>query len=117
MITFMLGYIYAEKRKCKSPIFVAVLVLICFLIFAATFKSDGSRFAYFYDAKGMLAAILITFLVVELFRVLSNSKKLLIKLPKQVPPMVATGLSYIIPVFLTLLIVSTINTGAWAIGN
>ncbi|AKX34229.1 PTS system, cellobiose-specific IIC component [Spiroplasma litorale] len=117
MAAVMLGFIYAEKRGLKEPMFVAVFNLVLFLITAATFASSGKYFNYFYDSKGMLAAIIQTFLVIELYRFFANNKKLLIKMPKSVPPMVATGFSLLVPVALTLIIVSTINTGAWSIGK
>lgn len=115
MIVVILGWIYAQKRGLKEPVFVAVLNMVCFLIFAVVWNG-GTRFNYFFDSKGMLAAILITFMVVEIFRAISRNKKLLIKMPKQVPPMVATGFSLLLPVFLTLIIVSGINTAAWSVG-
>ncbi|WP_146637456.1 PTS transporter subunit EIIC [Spiroplasma clarkii] len=97
--------------------FVAVFNLVTFLITAATFRAEQARFNFFYDSKGMLAAIIQTFLVIEFYRILANNKKMLIKMPKQVPPMVATGFSLLIPVALTLILVSSINTAAWAIGE
>ncbi|WP_342268479.1 PTS transporter subunit EIIC [Spiroplasma endosymbiont of Aspidapion aeneum] len=117
MIALMLAYIYAEKINLKNPMFVGVFNLVLFMITAATFKSDSSKFNYFYDSKGMLAAIIQTFLVVELYKVFATNNRLLIKMPKQVPPMVATGFSLLFPVAIVFIIVSSFNTGCWAIGN
>ncbi|ASP28432.1 PTS system, cellobiose-specific IIC component [Spiroplasma corruscae] len=117
MIASMLGYIYAEKRGLKDPMFVAIFNLVLFLITAATFTSSGKYFNYFFDSKGMLAAIIQTFLVIELYKFFANNKKLLIRMPKSVPPMVATGFSLLVPVAMVLIIVSGINTAAWSIGK
>ena len=108
-VTFGVGYNFAKYLKC-SKIYAGAVSLASFLLLLP-FKTVKGQ-VYMPTAKlgsqGMIVAILTAFLATAIFAYLEN-KKITIKMPKQVPPGIATSFTSIIPSAASLLIFNTIR--------
>ncbi|MCE4052205.1 PTS sugar transporter subunit IIC [Bacillus sp. Au-Bac7] len=60
-------------------------------------------------AEGLMVGMLIAILAVEIFTFLMKFEKIKIKMPEQVPPMVASSFNSLLPVFLTTTIIAILG--------
>lgn len=108
-VTFGVGYYFANYLKC-SRIYAGAVSLSSFLLLLP-FKTEKGQ-VYMPTAKlgsqGMIVAILTGFLATVIFAYPEN-KKITIKMPKQVPPGIATSFTSIIPSAASLLIFNTVR--------
>ena len=104
IISFTLGYFYAEKLGLK-PLQNGVASMICFLLVAApktaVYFENGSFTGLSTDnlgATGMFVALIVGFVVVQINRICVE-KNIVIKMPDVVPPALAAGFSSALPLF------------------
>ncbi|MBE0344539.1 PTS sugar transporter subunit IIC, partial [Paenibacillus sp. 28ISP30-2] len=99
------------KRNGVSEITSGILAIICYILVVPSFVTmkaeDGTILktaglaTSALGAEGLLVGMLVSVLAIEMFTFLMNFEKIKIKMPDQVPPMVATSFNSLFPVFLT----------------
>ena len=72
-------------------------------------ESVSGIFSTSLGSQGLFTGMLVGIITVELFFVLFKFDRLKIKLPEQVPPQIAKSFEYLIPAFITVLIISLIG--------
>ncbi|WRK52528.1 PTS transporter subunit EIIC [Coprobacillaceae bacterium CR2/5/TPMF4] len=72
-------------------------------------ESVSGIFSASLGSQGLFTGMLVGIITVELFFVLFKFDRLKIKLPEQVPPQIAKSFEYLIPAFITVLIISLIG--------
>ena len=113
-VAFEIAYVFVRAYKPKTDAVMAgVISVASFGIVSHGFSGGNSMFM---GANGLLISIIVAFFSSWLFSKISEFEKLKIKMPKEVPPAIALGFSYIIPIFLTLVLVGVIDSVAYAIG-
>lgn len=103
---FHLGSYYERDNRNVRPISTALLSFISFMIFFPMFgTADGITVIATgnFGATGIFAAIFITILSVEVYRILVE-RNITIKLPEGVPPMVMDAFTALIPSSAVLLV-------------
>ncbi|MGL4589017.1 MAG: PTS sugar transporter subunit IIC [Mycoplasmatales bacterium] len=111
-VSFGLGY-YITKSRSVEPIFGGAIALASFFIVTPFFQTqeqwpkDSAVHLYRFGAQGMFVAIILSILVAEIYSYITN-KKLIIKMPEQVPPTVAKSFAAIIPGFIALMVATFI---------
>src|SRR5665648_927119 len=103
-IGYYLSSYYHKKDREVDPFSGALIALFSFLILYPVGVSDkGSAFipADNLGSTGIFAAIFVAIITVEIYRILIN-KKITIKMPEGVPPMVAGAFTALIPVFVSI---------------
>ena len=99
-ITYVLAGSYSMNKLNAM-----VCALISFLIVAAPFNTvEGARIipTTYLDAKGLFTAMLVAMISVEITRFLLK-KKLRIKMPESVPPMIAGQFESLVPIVVNVL--------------
>ncbi|WP_031542719.1 PTS sugar transporter subunit IIC [Mesoplasma photuris] len=107
--SFFIAWRWAALKDSQNPILAGLTGLASFLIITEVNP-------FFFDATGLLATLLISFITSQLFIIFERSKKIQIKLPSSVPPTVSKGFAALFPIVFVLLIVASLNTIAWSIG-
>jgi len=113
-LSFLVAYRFAETYKCaKSNIAVGLISLVCFLIVTPFVVPEDPYGAAslpmsWLGASGMFSAIVISFVVGNIFR-LCTKYNLAIKLPEQVPPMISAQFTALIPAALSMIFFGIIN--------
>lgn len=94
-VVISIAYIYTKKlnKPKASPLVGAILALSSFIIFMphtiAGKKEQIAGISFDYlGSKGIFVAMVVGLVVARIYVALSQNKKLLIKLPDSVPPMV-----------------------------
>ncbi|MCK5779580.1 MAG: PTS cellobiose transporter subunit IIC [Psychrilyobacter sp.] len=86
----------------------------------AVFHKDGGWMpvmdARFLDAKGLFAAIIGSFIAIEIYRFMAT-KKMVIKLPDSVPPAIAKSFELLTPIIAVILILQPINIWVQSTGK
>ncbi len=106
-IVFLVGYTFAEINNVKGPLNAGVLSLAAFIVFipqTVTVLNDageaaGTANALSYDyfgAEGIAVAMIVGLIFGKLYTILVE-KKIILKMPESVPPMVSGSLE---PVFI-----------------
>ena len=96
---YFLGDYYSHKDKDVSAIASAMVSMIAFLCFI-DFGNLSANFdwpSYILGSPSLFGGILISIFAVELYRFLIG-KKITIKMPEAVPPMIAAAFTSMIPV-------------------
>lgn len=109
-VTFGIAYYLAEKAGAKS-VFSGVISLSSFLLLMPFYVTDdGSAYIPIskLGAQGMFVAIIVGIIVGKLYSKL-ESTKIKIKMPKQVPPAIASSFEAIIPGFIVLFLFAIIR--------
>lgn len=108
--SYFLGEYYSHKNKSISPIVCGIVGMISFLCFI-DFMELSANFdwpAYILGAPSLFSGIIISIVSVEIYRWFIE-KKITIKMPEGVPPMVANAFTSIIPVTVNVLLFSFIG--------
>ncbi len=103
---YHLGSYYERDNRNVRPISTALLSFISFMIFFPMFgTADGITVIATgnFGATGIFAAIFITIMSVEVYRILVE-RNITIKLPEGVPPMVMDAFTALIPSSAVLLV-------------
>lgn len=104
---FGISYRLSEQYKIESPASVSLIAIIMFLMTASPIHTDNSGASLMSSANlgsaGLFAAMIIGLLTVEICRFIYD-KKLTIKLPESVPPLVQDSFAAIIPALINLVI-------------
>lgn len=101
---YNLGVFYNMSDDRVKPLSMSLVSLVSFLmLFPLTGLEDGSivMSAAHFDSNGIFPAIIVSIISSELYRLTVN-KNLVIKMPEQVPPMVAQSFASIIPAFVVI---------------
>lgn len=110
-VAFLLPYMIGKIRGLKDPVFAGLVGLGSFIIVTHTDK-------FFFDASGMLSAIIVTMIAAELFCWMVNSGKFSFKIKGgNIPEAIIKGFDIIIPVFITLLAVGMLDGLSWTVGK
>ena len=109
---YYLGAFYHKKDHNVSPIVSGVVGLASFLCFIdwAKLSENFDWPNYVLGSPSMFGAIFISIGAVELYRFLIG-KKITIKMPDSVPPMIANAFTALIPVTIVFVIASIIGMG------
>lgn len=117
LATIGIGYSYAREEKLHNKISAALVAMVSFLIISpqthTAFVNEGGRafrgFAFAnLGTAGMFLSMLTAILAVKIFG-WAVRKKLIIKLPEGVPPMVMDSFASLIPAAITILFFFVIN--------
>lgn len=102
-ISFMVAYNLAKSYDA-NPVSAAVLSFATYFTFVPQVNADawGNIGWQYTNATALFAAIIIAILSTELFRILSKSKALVIKMPEGVPPAVARSFAALLPSMIVL---------------
>lgn len=117
-ITFLIGAELGAKEN-DNIMFSGLLAVVALLTVTQSsmdiFKdgklveSVSGIFSASLGSQGLFTGMLVGIITVELFFVLFKFDRLKIKLPEQVPPQIAKSFEYLIPAFITVLIISLIG--------
>ena len=109
---YFLGSYYHEKDKDVNPVAAAMVSLVAFLSFIdfAELSANFDWPAYILGSPSLFGGILISIFSVELYRFLIG-KKLTIKMPESVPPMIAAAFTSMIPVSVVVVLSCIIGQG------
>lgn len=117
-ITFLIGAELGAKEN-DNIMFSGLLAVVALLTVTQSsmdiFKdgklveSVSGIFSASLGSQGLFTGMLVGIITVELFFVLFKFDRLKIKLPEQVPPQIAKSFEYLIPAFITILIISLIG--------
>ena len=102
---YFLGDYYSHKDKDVSAIASAMVSMIAFLCFI-DFGNLSANFdwpSYILGSPSLFGGILISIFAVELYRFLIG-KKITIKMPEAVPPMIAAAFTSMIPVSVVVVV-------------
>ncbi|AEE91779.1 PTS system, lactose/cellobiose family IIC subunit [Tepidanaerobacter acetatoxydans Re1] len=102
-----IAYVLAKEYE-MDPINSALSSVIIFLVASASFDKSGNLIIENLSAAGLFTAIIIGLVSVEVAR-LMEEKNMTIKLPEQVPPMVAAPFKSLIPLIVNILLFMGIN--------
>ena len=109
---YFLGEFYQKKDENVSPIAAAVVAFLSFLCFI-NFSQLSKNFdypAYILGSPSLFGGLLISIFAVEIYRFLIG-KKITIKMPESVPPMIAVAFTSMIPVSVVVVFCSIIGQG------
>lgn len=111
LIVFLIARNLAKSMKGDDLLTGLTAVSVYFIIYPDYFNNEGVNYitTKFTGAQGLFVAILVALLVGELMSRLSNSDKLEIKMPEQVPPAVARSFKVLLPIIITTVFFSIIN--------
>lgn len=117
-ITFLVGGEIGESHK-GNKMFNGLLAVIALLTVTQTsldvaldgevIQSVSGIFSGSLGSKGLFTGMIVAIVSIELFNYLFTKEKLKIKLPEQVPSQIAKSFEYLIPAFITLVIVSLVG--------
>lgn len=113
LIAVSIPYTYTKllEKSSANPFMAAFLCLASFVILMPqTVGEDNSIAALSYDflgSSGMFVAILLGLVITRIYVALSQNKKLLIKMPEGVPPMVSQSFEPLVISLIILVIVVT----------
>ena len=117
-ITFLIGAELGAKEN-DNIMFSGLLAVVALLTVTQSsmdiFKdgklveSVSGIFSASLGSQGLFTGMVVGIITVELFFVLFKFDRLKIKLPEQVPPQIAKSFEYLIPAFITVLIISLIG--------
>lgn len=103
-VGYYLSSYYHKKDSEVDPFSGALITLFCFLIlYPVGVNSKGASFipADNLGSTGIFAAIIVAIITVEIYRFLIN-KRITVKMPEGVPPMVAGAFTALIPGFVAI---------------
>lgn len=93
---------YGMKTKANGIIAIAVQFILC------TTKVDGAYNLTYLGSRGIFTAIVSSFMVVEVTRLMRN-KNIVIRMPSSVPPMVSDSMSALLPAFVEIILATVIT--------
>jgi PTS system cellobiose-specific IIC component len=109
---YYLGSFYNKKDSDVNPVASAIVAMVSFLCFI-NFTNLSKNFdwpSYILGAPSMFGGIIISILAVEIYRWFIH-KKITIKMPESVPPMIADAFTSIIPVSIIVILFSVVGAG------
>ncbi len=112
MLTFTTAKALAEYYDEDTSISPSIAVVVLFILMPVEFNSEaGIEFinTYYTGAAAMFMAFIAAIATVELIRLLSKVKLLVISMPDSVPPAISRSFNRLIPVILTMIFFGTIR--------
>lgn len=111
LVVFLIARNLAKSLKGDDLLTGLTAISVYFIIYPDYFNNEGVNYitTKYTGAQGLFVAILVGLLVGELMSRLSNSDKLEIKMPEQVPPAVARSFKVLIPIIITTILFSILN--------
>lgn len=111
LIVFLIARNLAKLLDGDDLLTGLTAVSVYFIIYPDYFNNEGINYitTQYTGAQGLFVAILVGLLVGELMSRLSQSDKLEIKMPEQVPPAVARSFKVLIPIIITTVFFSVLN--------
>lgn len=107
MASFSIAYSLANSYKI-DPLGSGLMSVAGFLL-ATPFAKDGNIASSWMGSKGLFVCMIVAIFVVEVQRIMIQ-KNLVIKMPDGVPPAVARSFSSLIPGFVAVATIWTINS-------
>lgn len=106
-LAFVVAYQYVQVKQCsKSPVAVAMTSLVCFLIITP-YGENGLPLQWL-GSTGMFSAIVVSFIVGGIFSFCKRFN-IAIKLPEQVPTMISSQFTALIPVAIAVILFGIVN--------
>ncbi len=106
LIAFSIPYTYTKllKRPNTNPLMAAFLSVASFITLMPQTVGKGiSALSYDYlGSSGMFVAIILGLIVARIYTALAQNKKLLVKMPDGVPPMVSQSFEPLLVAFIIL---------------
>ncbi len=112
---YFLGDYYSKKDSNVTAVTSAVVAMIAFLSFI-DFSKLSENFdwpAYILGSPSLFGGLLISIFAVEIYRFLIG-RKITIKMPEAVPPMIASAFTGMIPVCAVIILCTLIGQGLGA---
>jgi len=109
---YFLGAYYNKKDSNVTAVASAVVAMIAFLCFI-DFSQLSANFdwpAYILGSPSLFGGLLISIFAVEIYRLLIG-RKITIKMPEAVPPMIASAFTSMIPVCVVIILCTLIGQG------
>ncbi len=109
---YFLGEYYNKKDSNVTAVASAIVAMIAFLCFI-DFSQLSANFdwpAYILGSPSLFGGLLISIFAVEIYRFLIG-RKLTIKMPEAVPPMIASAFTSMIPVCAVVILCSLLGQG------
>lgn len=109
---YFLGQFYHEKDQKVMAHATAVVSLVSFLclIDFTTLSENFGWPNYIFGSPSLFAAIIMSVFAVEVYRFLIG-KNVTVKMPEQVPPMIAAAFTSLIPTFVVIVLAAIIGRG------
>lgn len=116
LISFSIPYSYTKllDKSRSNPLMVAFLSVASFITLMPQSVGEENLSALSYDylgSSGMFVAIILGLLIARVYVKLSQNKKLLIKMPEGVPPMVSQSFEPLIVAVIILIGVVIVRIG------
>lgn len=103
LVAFSIAYNLAKSYEVDG-LSAGLISGAAFIMLVPVTEDWGLNFAWL-GAQGLFVAIILSIVITELFRVLMNNKRLIIKMPEGVPEGVAKSFSALIPAIIILVLV------------
>lgn len=109
---YFLGEYYSKKDSNVTAVASAVVAMLAFLCFIdfSTLSENFDWPSYILGAPSMFGGILISIFAAEVYRFLVG-KKLIIKMPDTVPPMVSSAFTSMLPASIVIIICAIVGQG------
>ncbi|NBI90619.1 PTS sugar transporter subunit IIC [Lachnospiraceae bacterium] len=109
---YFLGDYYHKRDENVSPVVGAIVAMASFFCFVdfSTFTENFDWPTYILGSPSLFGGIIISIMAVEIYRFLIG-KKLVIKMPEAVPPMIGAAFTSMIPVSVVVVISAILGQG------
>lgn len=117
-LVFLIGYLMAKANKL-DPLLGALCSFACYLVLVPSFTTivvddvvqtvANVLTSNYLGAAGMMVGLVMGIISVQILTKLMSFEKIKIHMPKEVPPMIAKSFNALIPMAITIIIVSLIG--------
>ena len=113
LIAFLVAYQLAQEMQGDQVLCGITALAAYFILYPAARnfadKSGSGLMTTYFGAQGLFVALFVGLFVAELLTRLGNKKKLVIKMPEQVPPAVSQSFNLLLPIMIVLAVIGVIN--------
>ena len=113
LIAFLVAYQLAQEMQGDQVLCGITALAAYFILYPAARnfadKSGSGLMTTYFGAQGLFVALFVGLFVAELLTRLGNNKKLVIKMPEQVPPAVSQSFNLLLPIMIVLAITGVLN--------
>lgn len=115
VLVFLIGYLMAKSNKIE-PLHGALVAFASYIVTVPSFTTivvgedtqvvNNVLGSNYLGAAGMLIALIVGILAVQLLTFLMRIEKIKIHMPKEVPPMIAKSFNVLIPMAITIIVMA-----------
>ena len=113
LIAFLVAYQLAQEMQGDQVLCGITALAAYFILYPAARnfadKSGSGLMTTYFGAQGLFVALFVGLFVAELLTRLGNNKKLVIKMPEQVPPAVSQSFNLLLPIMIVLAVTGVLN--------